>query len=68
MKDWKAIYKTENPIRAEIVKDILENKGFNPIMINKKEFVSQVGSYEIMVMHDELLRAKKTIEDEIRFD
>ena len=67
MDAWKTIYKTDNPIRAEIVKDILENKGFSPIMLNKKEFVSQMGICEVRVSNDELLRAKKLIEDEIHF-
>lgn len=68
MGKWIKIFSTQTPYRAEIVKDILENNGLSPIMLNKKEFVSQTGVYEVLITNGELLRAKKILEDEVNFE
>ena len=68
MSSWRKAFSSENPIRAEIVKDVLENKGLKPIIVNKKEYVSQRGYCEVLVSPDELLVAIKIIEDEIEFE
>lgn len=68
MDRWKKAFSSENPIRAEIVKDILENKGLNPIIVNKKEFVSQQGYCEVLVRPDEVIKAIRIIEEEIKFE
>ena len=68
MGKWKKAFSSGNPIRAEIVKDVLENRGLKPIIVNKKEYVSQRGYCEVLVLTDELLRAFKIIDDEIEFE
>ena len=65
---WAKAYSSENPIRAEIVKDVLENKGLKAIIVNKKEFVSQRGYCEVLVIVDELMRALKIIQDQAEFE
>jgi len=65
---WAKAYSSENPIRAEIVKDVLENKGLSPIIVNKKEFVSQQGYCEVLVVADDLMRALKIIQDQVEFE
>ena len=64
---WKTVYKSENPQRAEIVKAILEEKGFTPIIINKKDSAYLFGLMEIQVNVEEVLRAIRVIE-EIKFE
>ena len=68
MAVWRKAFSSENPIRAEIAKDVLENKGIKPIIVNKKEYVTQRGNCEVLVSPDELLRAIKIIEEEIGFE
>ncbi len=68
MGTWKRVFRTEIPWKAEIVKDILENKGIQPILLNKKEFASQLGFCEVHVSADDLLQAIKIIEDEVQFE
>ena len=67
MAKWMKVYKTENPIQAEIIKDLLEEKGLSPVIINKKESATQIGYCEVMVIRDELLAAGKIIQNDIDF-
>lgn len=64
---WKTVYKTENPQRSEIVKSILEEKGLNPVIINKKDSAYLFGLMEIQVNVEEVLSAIRIIE-EIKFE
>ena len=64
---WEVVYKTENPQRAEIVKSILEEKGFQPIIINKKDSAYLFGVLEVKVNQEEVLRALREIEN-IKFE
>lgn len=68
MGKWMKVFNTENPIRAEIVKDLLEEKGLSPVIINKKESATQIGFCEVLVIQDEVLSAKKIVENDISFE
>jgi len=64
---WQTVFKTENPQRAEIVKAILEEKGFQPVIINKKDSAYLFGLMEVQINSEEVLLAIRVIE-EIRFE
>lgn len=64
---WEVVYKTDNGQRAEIVKSILEEKGFQPIIINKKDSAYLFGVLEVQVNQEEVLRAIREIEN-IKFE
>lgn len=64
---WKTVYNTENVLRAEIVKSILEEKGFNPVLINKKDSSYLFGLMEIQVSVEEVLESLRIIE-KIKFE
>ena len=64
---WESIFETENPQRAEIVKSILEKKGFQPVIINKKDSAYLFGLMQIQVSQEEVLLAIKELED-IKFE
>ena len=55
MSKWNTVFSTGFPYRAEIVKDVLEEHGLNPILLNKKEFFSQTGYCEVLVQPDEMI-------------
>lgn len=69
MKDWQVVYKSENAQRAEIVKSILEEKEFHPVLINKKDSsYNYFGLFEVYVAPDDVIMALKVIEEEIKFE
>lgn len=68
MSNWKTIYKTGKLYQAQIVKDVLQDKGFQAVIIDKKDSAYQLGYYEIVVTVDEVMRAIKLIEDDISFE
>ena len=64
---WQTIYKTENQQRAEMVKTILEEKGFQPVVINKKDSAYLFGLMEVQVNVEEVLEAIRELE-KIKFE
>ncbi|ERM82490.1 hypothetical protein P872_17855 [Rhodonellum psychrophilum GCM71 = DSM 17998] len=68
MKNWQKVFENGSPVRAEIVKGVLEEHGINAVIINKKESVYQIhGQYEVMVPNDNSLMAINIIQHEITF-
>lgn len=68
MKNWKKVYEDGSPVRAEIVKGVLEDCGIQVVILNKKESVYQIhGQYEVMVSVTEALKAINIIKNEISF-
>lgn len=68
MSKWQVIYKSKLLHKAEIVKAVLMEKGLRPIIIDKQDSLYKIGYFEVMVVPDEVIRALKLIEDEIKFD
>lgn len=68
MAEWQKVFESDSPIRAEIVKGVLEEKGITAIILNKKESVYQIhGSYQVMVSSSETIQAINIINHEITF-
>lgn len=68
MSNWQRIYESSTPIRAEIVKGVLEEKGITAVIVNKKDPVYRIhGNIEVMVLAEEAQRALKIVENEISF-
>jgi len=68
MKNWKTVFKTDKLYQAQIVKDYLQDKEFHAIIVDKKDYAYQLGFYEIVVAVDEVMRAIKIIQDDIKFE
>ena len=69
MSSWSKIYESKRPYRAEIVKDILEQKGIKAIILNKKDSAYDIfGQLEVHVEAEKVLTALKIIEDDIKFE
>ncbi len=68
MSNWQKVYVTYNSHRAQIVRDVLEAHQFPAIVLDKKDTSCHWGYYEVYVSPDHVLRAKKIIQDEIRFE
>jgi hypothetical protein len=68
MNNWRKVFENGSPVRAEIVKSVLEESNIPAVVLNKKESVYQIhGQYEVMVPTEEVLRALNIIENEITF-
>ncbi len=69
MSKWSKVYETEIPHRAEIVKDILGQKGVNAIILNKKDSAYHIfGQLEVHVKAESVIKTLKIIEDDIKFE
>lgn len=68
MAGWQKVFESDSPIRAEIVKGVLEEKEITAVVLNKKESVYQIhGSYQVMVSSNEAIQAINIINNEITF-
>lgn len=71
MANWQKVYSTNNPIQAEIVKSVLSENQLSPILIDKRDsaYIGFLGGEcEIYVVPENVLRAIKIIQDEIKFE
>lgn len=68
MKNWQKVYEDGSPVRAEIVKSVLEESGIATVILNKKESVYQIhGQYEVMVSAADAIQAINIVKNEITF-
>lgn len=67
MSNWQKVYSDKMEYRAEIVKAVLEDRGIQPVLVNKKDTAYQLGYFEVHVAPDSVLQALKVINDDIKF-
>ncbi len=68
MAKWQRVFTTDYSYRAEIAKDVLEDAGINSVILNKKDSsYNNFGRHEIHVLPEDVIRAKKIIENVINF-
>ena len=67
MVEWQKVYQNPQQYRAEIVKAILEEHDLDPVLVDKKDSAYQFGHFEVHVAADNVIRALKIINEEIRF-
>ena len=68
MKNWQVVYKSENAHRAEIVRAILDEEELSPVLINKKDSNYHFGLFEVYVSPDNVIRALKILDKDIKFE
>jgi hypothetical protein len=69
MKNWVKVYEYTQPYRAEIVKALLEDKGCNPVVLNKKDSAYDIfGQYEVHVAPEYAVMSIRIIENDIKFE
>lgn len=68
MDNWQKVFEDASPVRAEIVKGILEENEIQAIVMNKQETVYRIhGAYEVLVSKNEFLKAINIVRNEITF-
>lgn len=69
MNNWTKIFSSKEEHKAEIVKDILSDKGFEPVIVNKKDTAYNFfGEYEVYVAPKDTVMALRVIENDIKFE
>ncbi|MFA0961527.1 lysostaphin resistance A-like protein [Roseivirga sp. BDSF3-8] len=67
-ESWETVYRSPEEYRAQMVTDILEKKGLNPVLLNKKESAyGTTGDYEVSVIRNEADGAHQIIKNDIEF-
>ncbi|MCH7402502.1 DUF2007 domain-containing protein [Belliella kenyensis] len=68
MKNWNKVFEDSSPVRAEIVKGVLESHGIPAYILNKTESAYKIHGYsEVMVPEQDFHEASKIIQNEITF-
>ncbi len=69
MSNWQTVFKTTNPHQAEIVKAVLADNQIQSVVVNKKDSsYTFLGSIELRVDGDQVMKAIRIIEEDINFD
>ena len=67
MSKWQKVFSDRQEHRAEIVRAVLDDKGLNPVLINKKDSTYHLGYFEVHVEPTNVLSALQTIKNDIKF-
>ena len=68
MGKWQKVFSAPEAYKAEIVKDILESNGLNPVIVNKKDSAyTNLGQFEVHVAADEVIKSLNIIENDVNF-
>lgn len=70
MKDWTVIYKSPISSRADIVKGVLNESNIEAVIVNKKDSTIHFshGQIEVLVQKEDVLKAMKIVNNEIKFE
>ncbi|HUS87583.1 MAG TPA: DUF2007 domain-containing protein [Bacteroidales bacterium] len=62
-KDWVRIFESVDEIKVELARQILEERGIESVIMNKKDRAYGFGEFELYVLRDFVIRAKQIIKD-----
>ncbi|MDH3711895.1 MAG: CPBP family intramembrane metalloprotease [Cyclobacteriaceae bacterium] len=66
---WQRVFSTDKTHQAEIVKAVLDDNHLDPVIINKKDSAyDRFGDIEVHVIHENVMRARQIIDNEINFE
>ena len=62
------VYGSKEEYKVEIVKDVLFDRGLEPVIVNKNDTAYNIfGQYEVYVAPEHAVRAIRVIENDIQF-
>ncbi len=61
---WQKIYSSGHEHKVEIVKAVLKDMDIDSVIVNKKDSAYLFGDLELYVHADQVIRAKRIINDE----
>ncbi len=62
-KNWVKIYESNDEVKIEMARQILEDNNIDSVIINKKDRSYGFGEFELYCMRDYVLRAKLLIKE-----
>ncbi len=62
-KDWKLIYQADEEYKGMVVKQLLENHGLHPVLMDHKDDEFRIGQVEIFISPLEEAAAKAIIKE-----
>ena len=62
-KDWVKVYESESEIKAEMGRQLLEDSNIDSVIMNKKDRAYGFGEFEVYVLRDFAIIAKKILND-----
>ena len=69
MTKWIKVFESKKEHKIEIVKDILAEVEIDSVIMNKKDSAYNIfGKYELHVSAENVVRALRIIENDIRFE
>lgn len=60
---WVKVFTADEEYQAEVIKKLLENNGFLPVLLDKKDDEFRIGVAEVYVSPEEAEKAKSVIEE-----
>lgn len=67
-KGWQRVYSNQQRYRAEIVRAVLDDRGLQPVLLDRQDSSYFFGFCEVHVPELHAAEARKIVEDEIRFE
>lgn len=62
--NWQMIFRTDSPVTADIIRDMLEVNGVNAVIMNKQDSAYKVlGYFEVMVPEGEVEKATQLLKE-----
>jgi len=69
MNNWIIVFESKQEYKATIVQDVLADRNFDPVIVNKKDTAYSIfGQYEVHVAPVHAVRARRVVENEIKFE
>jgi len=62
-KNWVKIYESNNEVRIEMARQMLEDNDIESVIINKKDRAYGFGEFELYCMRDYVIRAKLLLKE-----
>lgn len=62
-KDWVKIYESEDEVKIEMARQLLEENSINSVILNKKDRTYGFGELELYVNRDIVIIAKQIIKE-----
>jgi len=65
VEGWVMIHRSSHEYQASIVKDILEQNGLHPVLLDRKDDEFMIGEVEVFVAPEEESDARRVISENI---
>lgn len=59
--EWVAVFTTNQPYRAELAKQVLEQSSIESVLMNKRDSFYHVGEVEVLVKQNNVIKAKNVL-------